>query len=44
MEVREIGAMVEPLDQRAKAESGTQWLEAETWDPSATTPMETDLR
>ncbi len=38
---RELGAMVEPLGQRAEAESGTQRLEAETRDPPATMPMET---
>ncbi len=33
--------MVEPLGQRAKVESRTRRLEAETRDPPATTPMET---
>lgn len=41
-ERRELGAIVEPLDRRAEAESGTPMLEAETRDPPATTPMETD--
>ncbi len=40
-ERRELGAMVEPLDRRAEAESRTQRLEAETRDPPAMTPMET---
>ncbi len=40
-EIRELGAMVEPLSWRTKAESGTQRPEAETRDPPATTLMET---
>ncbi len=39
--MKELGAMVEPLGQRAKAQSGIQRLEAETKDHPAMTPMET---
>lgn len=35
VEMREQGAKVEPLDQRAEVESGIRRLEAETEDPHA---------
>lgn len=40
-ERRNLGAMVEPLDRRAKVDSRTKRLEAETRDPPAMAPMET---